>query len=64
LLFARGATGFGGNIPLRYFEIPALELSACTVVVAASDAVHTLRKIRLWCIIQIGTKQIAMKLIE
>jgi hypothetical protein len=38
IVVARGATGFGGNIPLRYLEIPALELSAYTVVVAASDA--------------------------
>ncbi len=38
IVVARGATGFGGNIPLRYLEIPALELSAYIVVVAASDA--------------------------
>ncbi len=35
---ARGARGFGGNIPLRYLDFPALEISQFTVVVAASDA--------------------------
>jgi hypothetical protein len=38
IVVARSATGFGGNIPLRYLEIPALELSEYTVAVAASDA--------------------------
>ena len=38
IVVARGASGFAGNIPLRYLEIPALELSEYTLVVAASDA--------------------------
>jgi hypothetical protein len=38
IVVARGATGFGGNIPLRYLEIPALELFEFTVAVAVADA--------------------------
>jgi hypothetical protein len=41
IVTSRGASRFGanlGDVGLRYLEIPALELSEYTVVVAASDA--------------------------
>lgn len=38
IVAARAASGFGVDVPLRYTEIPALDLHAYTVAVAASDA--------------------------
>jgi hypothetical protein len=38
IVAARGGSGFGADVPLRYVEIPVLDLSEYTVVVAASDA--------------------------